>query len=501
MPSTIRIGVVGGGAAAVCLLDALSQATPVPAVVTVFDDSPTLWRGRAYQPDATAVRVNAPPDDMSIRAGDPHHFERWFAERGLAGEAVDAETADPWSGVRFVPRATYGDYLEQSARTALRVLLDRDCEVHVVREAVVHGAAPGSGMELEAGSGDRYEMDVVVLCVGGGGPADSYGLSGMPGFIGDPYPVVGRLAVIDPDEPVAVIGSGLTAVDAVLALAAVGHRGPISMLSRRAVLPAVRQCPADYRLAHFTPETFRALKSMPIGEAFEIMRAELRHADVDIPALIREVTGTEVEDPVERLRRHLAAVDHPDLGLRILQRAVPDTGPDVWPILPEHDKSYLMSEHHRTIMSLCCPMPPANGHRLLALIESGQLDLPRGLREIKFVDGFQAVLADGVRDYSTVVNAVSAPTHRIPSGAGALIASLRRCGLVERHPRGGLDVERATSRLRVGGRTDDRIYALGDLAAGALFFTFGIPSLVDRAVDIVAAINTAPVSTATLVPL
>jgi hypothetical protein len=29
---------------------------------------------------------------------------------------------------------------------------------------------------------------------------------------------------------------------------------------------------------------------------------------------------------------------------------------------------------------------------------------------------------------------------------------------------------------------------LGDLASGSLFFTFGLPSLVDRAIDIVAAV-------------
>jgi hypothetical protein len=46
---------------------------------------------------------------------------------------------------------------------------------------------------------------------------------------------------------------------------------------------------------------------------------------------------------------------------------------------------------------------------------------------------------------------------------------------------------RADDRRRQGqgGRTDPRLYALGDLAGGSLFFTFGMPSLVDRARDIV----------------
>lgn len=45
MLSPTRIGIVGGGASAVCLLDALSQRDEVPEAVTVFDPSPTPGAG------------------------------------------------------------------------------------------------------------------------------------------------------------------------------------------------------------------------------------------------------------------------------------------------------------------------------------------------------------------------------------------------------------------------------------------------------------------------
>ncbi|MFD0346591.1 FAD/NAD(P)-binding protein [Kitasatospora aburaviensis] len=55
-----------------------------PGSVTVFEPSPDLWRGRAYQVDTETLRVNATPDDMSVQAGDPGHFERWLAARDRA---------------------------------------------------------------------------------------------------------------------------------------------------------------------------------------------------------------------------------------------------------------------------------------------------------------------------------------------------------------------------------------------------------------------------------
>ncbi|WP_242419832.1 FAD/NAD(P)-binding protein, partial [Frankia sp. CpI1-P] len=70
MSATPRIGVIGGGASAVCLLDALAQQQDLPAgALTVFDGGRHLWRGRPYQPDLDAMRVNAIPQDMSVRAG------------------------------------------------------------------------------------------------------------------------------------------------------------------------------------------------------------------------------------------------------------------------------------------------------------------------------------------------------------------------------------------------------------------------------------------------
>jgi len=493
LSGSLRIGVVGGGASAVCLLDALAQRDVVPTAIVLFEPSQHLWRGRAYQPDATTVRVNAPPDDMSVRFGDVGHFESWVRARQLLLGPV-ADHIDPRSGARFVPRAMYGDYLEQSARAALVRLVGRGCQVELVREVVTAADRTDDGVALTTPRGDRYEVDYAVLCVGGGRPTDLFGLAGAPGFVPDPYPVARGLSGVPRDQDVAVIGCGLTAVDVVLALAAGGHRGGIRLLSRRGVLPAVRQRPIDYELRHFTPTRFRAMaargETCTLDDVIAVMRTELADSGVRLEDVVRELDATGAEEPVGRLRRQLLSVHDSWLGLRILQRAVPDTGPDVWPLLPEHEKNVLLQSHYRTIMSICCPMPPSSATTLLSLVDSGQLEVVRGLEAVTPVagGGFEVVAEGVARSADVVVNAVNAPTHRIPPRAEPLISSLVGQDVARRHPRGGLHVERATSRLTVDNRPDHRLYALGDLAAGSLFFTFGVPSLVDRAYDIAGAV-------------
>ncbi|MEE1757276.1 FAD/NAD(P)-binding protein [Streptomyces sp. SP18CS02] len=495
MSRSSRIGVIGGGASAVSLLDALSRREEVPESVTVFEPGPHLWRGRAYQPDSTTLRVNVPPDDMSLCFGDTHHFENWVGTRSRVLGDPDTDYLDPYAAIPFLPRAVYGDYLEQTARTALTRLAGRGCRIEQVREGVVAADPSEDLLRLRTDRGDVRTVDYAVLCVGGGRPADPYGLTGAPGFVPDPYPVVCRLDGIARDADVAVIGSGLTAADVVLTLANWGHRGRITLLSRRGVLPAVRQRPVEHRLRHFTPAHFRDLAARggtrTLPQTVEVMRAEIADAGADWDALVEEISGAGTEHPVGRMRRHLSGVHDSDLGLRILQRAVPDTGPDVWPLLPEADRSALIRDHYRTIMSLCCPMPPAGATALLELIDGGRLEIVRGVERVTAEPGggFLARTAGGDRPADVVVNAVNAPAHRIPPKAEGLIGSLVAAGMAARHPRGGVHVERATSRLVAGGRTWPRLYALGELASGSLFFTFGVPSLVDRAYDIAEAVS------------
>ncbi|MGN9809375.1 FAD/NAD(P)-binding protein [Micromonospora sp. BQ11] len=497
------IAVVGGGASAVCLLDALVTLDGPPGGVTIFEPGPHLWRGRPYQRDTEVLRLNATPDDMSVRHGDPGQFERWLAARDLV-VGVPAEgpgPLDPYSGARFASRTVYGEYLEHSARANLMALIERGWRVDIVRERVVSAAPTAEGGALlRTEQGRRFQADHVVLCVGGGATQDSYGLSGSPRFLVDPYPLSGTLDSLqdfDQDSRVGIIGSGLTAVDVVLALVARGHRGPISLLSRGGVLPAVRQRPVRHDRRHFTPERLRAAAQrgpVTLDTAVRLLDDELTAAGEDLTTVAAEVTALHREEPVARLRRQFAEVDSTSIALRIVQAAVPDTGPDLWSLLPDNQKADLIRRHYRSVLTLCCPMPAASAATLLSLIERGQLRIVRGLQRIAapgvaHSGGFTVTTDTHVLRADHIVNAVSPPAHRIPAAAAELVDSLVIAGVASRNPVGGLHVDRATSRLTVDGRPHPRFYALGDLAFGSLFFTFGIPAMVDRAHEIGSALR------------
>ncbi|MCP2280152.1 FAD/NAD(P)-binding protein [Nocardia amikacinitolerans] len=514
----MHIGIIGAGAAAVALLDALAAADDKPSGVTVFDGAPVPWRGRPYQPDLDAVRVNAPPPIMSVRAGDPGHYQRWLAGRDVAGYL------DEGLGQPLVPRAVYGEYLEDTAREAIARLDRAGCPVRVVRSAVTgfsrdertvphtasgdripqtlpHNASgdrisrtvpntAGLQTVLHTADGDRVPVDRAVLAVGGGGPRDHYGLTGAPGYVNEPYPLARTLAGLPADRHVAVIGSGLTAVDIAVALAANGHTGPISLLSRSGRLPFVQQRPVRLQPVHLTPAAVREQAGhgeLRFAQLISLMRAELDSLGQDFDTLAAEITDD--GDPIALLRRHLDAVDAPHLGRRMLAMAIRTVGPTAWPLLADDDREMLRTGHFRTINSLSSPMVPHNARIVLRLMDSGQLRLRAGLTKIEARSGGGFTVHDG-RSWTadTVFNAVNPPAYTTPPETQSLISALLAAGAAETHPAGGLRAEPGSRRLVVGGAPDPSWHVLGNLAADSMFIATNPPGLAAEAAGLARAL-------------
>ncbi|CAM2964927.1 FAD/NAD(P)-binding protein [Saccharomonospora xinjiangensis] len=445
------IAIIGAGAAAVSLLDALSLTSAPPGGITVFEESPAWWSGRAYQPDADSVRVNAPPRLMSVRASDPQHYARWLADHG------GADHLDRLLGVPIVPRAHYRGYLAASADDAIERLRSRGWRVELVADRVT--AWDASGQTVRTAGGVVRPADRLVLCAGGGHPRDHYGLRGATGFVLEPYPLARTLADLSPEASVAVIGSGLTAVDIAVTLAAQGHSGQITLLSRRGLLPAVQQTPMPLTFRHLSPERMPGT----VGGLVAAMEAELAEHGQDLAALAAEFTVE--EDPVVRLRRHLSEVDSPHLGRRLFAVGAHLLGSAAWRRLPATERAWLRDEALRTINSLASPMVPVNAGILLRLFDSGRLRLVTGAMKIEPSDGKFRVHGPEEFAADVVVNAVNPTAHAAPQQSEALVASLVESKSATVGEDGGLEAR------------DERIGILGAFDSGTSFVAPSVQTL------------------------
>ncbi|MGA6204684.1 FAD/NAD(P)-binding protein [Nocardia testacea] len=484
----MHIGIVGAGTATVALLDAIAATGSEPGEITVFESSSTVWRGRAYQYDQDSVRVNAPPMAMTARGGDLEHYLRWLQQRPELGRYLDEGL-----GLPVVPRAVYGQYLEQTAHTAIAGLRRNGWRVSVVASGVTGFSRDTATVHTAAGA--TFRVDRAVLSIGGGEPHDSYGLAAAPGYIHEPYPLYRGLAEIPADRHVAVIGSGLTAVDIAVGLVSSGHTGPITLMSRSGVLPAVQQRPLRYEPRYLTPvyALGRVRESggeMTLATLIELMKKELAELGQDFGTLADEIIGTDTEPPVQRLRRQLSLVADPHQGRRLLGRAIRTVVPAVWPLFSEQDKTVLRSAHVRTINCLSSPMVPHNARILAELFESGRVRLRPGLQKIRphSSTGF-TVTDDTEWSADVVINAVNPPAYSVPPAAEGLVRSLLTSGSAERHPFGGLTTQPGTGRLLVSGRPDPTWYAQGNIASTSTFIATDPTGLAHEAARLAHALT------------
>ena len=100
-----------------------------------------------------------------------------------------------------------------------------------------------NSVHLKTRKGDRLRADRVVLALGHPLPEEPQGLelAGIGrGYVADPWSA-GALGDLAADEPIALVGSGLTAVDLIVEAHASGHRGVIYAISRHGLFPCRHQ--------------------------------------------------------------------------------------------------------------------------------------------------------------------------------------------------------------------------------------------------------------------
>ncbi|RUT32783.1 FAD-dependent oxidoreductase [Arsenicitalea aurantiaca] len=213
-----RITIIGGGASGVLLAVHLLRQPSSDLRVTLVERRGQFGQGVAYSARQRDHRVNVPARGMSAFADDPGHFYRWLQQ---TGEPL------PDGDYTFVPRRLYGRYLEDVLREAAAL---RPGRLQVLSEEVLAIRQNPSGTDVALANGTSIAGHVGVLAVGHETqPARSRGIAVRVGADDD--------TPIDPYAKVMILGSGLSMVDAWIALAEADHRGPILVVSRNGLLP------------------------------------------------------------------------------------------------------------------------------------------------------------------------------------------------------------------------------------------------------------------------
>jgi uncharacterized NAD(P)/FAD-binding protein YdhS len=234
-PARPVITIVGGGFAGTALaLHLRRQPALAQAELHLIEPREFPGPGLAYTARRPEYLLNVRPGALSLYPEAPHHFADW-----LRGQPESA------AGVpEFAPRSAYGRYLYEELAAALTPSAaatepGRLCW-HRTTAVVAPLRSDGRRAVLLA-DGTTLVSDFVVLALGNFPPPPPAGPDHRylhhDAYHADPW-AAGNIRRIGPDDSVLLIGSGLTAVDVLLALRKDGHRAPVNVVARHGRWPA-----------------------------------------------------------------------------------------------------------------------------------------------------------------------------------------------------------------------------------------------------------------------
>ena len=266
------IAIIGAGfCGTATAIHLLRQPHAAPLRILLIDRERHA-RGAAYAPHSHRHLLNVPAGRMSALSSEPLDFLR-FAQRTRPG--VTAED--------FLPRAMYGEYLEQLLSAAER------CAAPHVRLERVRGAVcslniwrPSHTYILGFADGREMTAAEVVLALGNPAPAqlpdaDAMRQSGHP--VEDPW--CEQRSTLK-DATVLVVGTGLTMADIVVsAMQAGGGPAKVHAISRHGLVPLCQAALRHHPHSEFDPLPLLRAASVSVHQLFRLVRRICRETEAN----------------------------------------------------------------------------------------------------------------------------------------------------------------------------------------------------------------------------
>jgi uncharacterized NAD(P)/FAD-binding protein YdhS len=251
----LTFAIIGGGfSGTVTAAHLLRRRLGAGSRVILINRSGAMARGVAYGTQSDHHVLNVPAGRMSAFDHDADSFVRFVRQHGVHAD-----------GGTFVSRRLYGAYLEWLLDAAAREAPDAVLERITAETLAIEPADDGTHAWLSLSNGSRIRAERVVLATGNYQPeepriADPGFFRTSQRYVPDPWSPR-ALAAADGCASVLLLGTGLTMVDIVLELRALGMNGVCVAISRRGLLPI------SHRVLSHEPERTEVPPGIDAGTA------------------------------------------------------------------------------------------------------------------------------------------------------------------------------------------------------------------------------------------
>jgi len=382
-----------------------------PVRIIVFENNNKPGPGLPYDSEKTLPchLTNMQASDMSIVSCLPDDFTDWISacENGLKMKHPELdqwflEAANEELVKTYPPRVIIGLYLRDRFEQAVQIAEELGISLLVHKKSEVTDIHESgrklviTALNLETEEIIRCPADKVLLATG-----HWFNTIRKPGYFSSPWPAQTLLQKIPEGEAAAIIGTSLSAIDAVLTLFPDGsftgcgggslkyqpsaNTRSVTMFSRNGLLPKIRGRSGSYRNSLFTMTGLQALMAqkkdgLALADIFTLLDRELataygkpfpwdkiRYPQQDHIAILKE--------DIQQAREG----DNPDCDIlwqTILFQSLPVIK-TAYLNLTHAQKQRFENDFQSLFMAHAAPISPLIAQKILALLESGLLKIHR----------------------------------------------------------------------------------------------------------------------------
>lgn len=472
-----QVAIIGMGVSGLAVLLALSQLPDKlleKIDITCFDDPKHFGRGIPFQEDSSTAWINSPIDAISYDYHDMNDFQNWMEQKGL-----DTDQS-------YVPRSLYGRYMTERAHDLLQKL-----KASVIHEKVTQLNYEPDSQKWNIGTSQRTiptRFDEVHLTCGELPVLDPYHLQGNPNYIADPYPLKNLPKQPGKKDRIAIIGTGLAAIDTLKWLLK-NSQADLLAFSPSMTFPTVRILKKETIDWQFLTDTNKQ-------KLFEENSFNFKNLE---DLFLSELQALGFQNWEETCRQFLAE-GIPGISLSLafpaqlfllqqLASHLVDWLTDFWPQMTLSDRQYYKENYGKAIINLRNPMPEEAGRLLIEATAQGRLQIIEAVTDIE-AGNYGFVLKREVGKELSVATVINATGYHLKESnvhqARTLIQQVIRDGLVQIDPEGGLSILPQTGQVispKYGILAT--LYAHGSLVNGVIYqnnSTIKIQQMAERAI-------------------
>ncbi|MFZ2315972.1 MAG: FAD/NAD(P)-binding protein [Gammaproteobacteria bacterium] len=228
----LKIGIIGAGFSGAALAATFFRSANQPLEIYLFEKDPEFGLGEAYSTKFPFHWLNVRARDMSAFEDAPDHFVNWLKAQPDLSPYLSSDLPLP---DQFISRLLYGKYVQD----LIKQFEQADGLVKLIKITdEVLAIQPGQqGGVLKLKNGADVTVDKIILAFGNHAPTTfKFPIDSSVTAINDPWNYA-AIQAIPKDDAVAIIGTGLSMIDATLLLHHQQHLGPIYAISRHGLLP------------------------------------------------------------------------------------------------------------------------------------------------------------------------------------------------------------------------------------------------------------------------